>query len=135
MKKKKILFLLFGIFLLCGILIGVPFFIDSKHPRPRPSAEAWENLRTLSFLENEYYAQKGRYAPNPDGTVYYKEGNTSMQNVFPYLRPGTPKDLNFEYELTASEKGTKFLATATGKKGTKVEGETYTINHDNVKNW
>lgn len=131
MKKRKVLFLLFGTFFLFGILIGVPHFIDGKHPQPRPSAAAWKNLKMLYYMEEQYRAEKGRYAPDPDGILYYRKGDAGIRNVFPVFSPGR----DFDYELKAYEKGTKFLATATGKKGTKVEGEMYTINHDNVRNW
>ena len=131
MKKRKVLFLLFGVFLLFGILIGVPYFIDGKHSQPRPSAAAWKNLKMLYYMEEQYRAEKGRYAPDPDGTLYYRKGDAGIRNVFPAFSPGR----DFDYELKSDEKGTKFLATATGKKGTKVKGEMYTINQNNVRNW
>ncbi len=92
-------------------------------------------MKILRYLEEEYYAQKGRYAPDPDGTVYYKEGDTSIQNVLPYFKPGTPKDLSFEYELTVSSNGAKFVAIATGKIGSKVSEEKYYINEANERDW
>lgn len=109
--------------------------IGNKNPHPHPKSEAWKNLKILLYLEEECYAQKGKYVPEPDGTAYYKNGDTSIQGVLPYFKPGMPKDLNFEYELTASANGTKFVATATGKRGSKVAGEKYYINQANEKNW
>jgi hypothetical protein len=133
--KKKILLIFFILLIFTGILVGIPLLIGNKHPRPHPKSAAWNNLKILHSLEEEYYALKGRYAPDPDGTVYYKEGNTSIQNVLPHFKPGTPKDLSFEYELTSSAKGTKFIAVAKGKIGSKVAEEKYYINQANEKNW
>ena len=121
--------------IVAGILVGIPLLIGDKHPRPHPKSAAWNNLKILRHLEEEYYAEKGRYAPDPDGTVYYKEGDTGIQNVLPHFKPGRPKDLSFEYELTSSAKGTKFVAIATGKTGSKAAGEKYYINEANEKNW
>lgn len=133
-RKKKIV-LISLILLILTAFVGIPLFIGNKHPRPHPKSVAWNNLKILRSLEEEYYAQKGRYAPDPDGTVYYKEGNTGIQNVLPHFKPGSPKDLSFEYELTASANGIKFVAIATGKIGSKVAGEKYQINQANEKNW
>jgi len=130
-KNRKVLLLLFGIFLLFGILIGVLHFIGGRHPQPRPSAAAWKNLKMLYYMEEQYRAEKGRYAPDPDGTLYYRKGDAGIRNIFPAFSPGR----DFDYNLKSYGKGTKFLATATGKKGTKVEGERYTINQDNARNW
>ena len=135
MIKKKIILIFLILLIFTGIFVGIPLLIGNKHPRPHPKSAAWNNLKILRSLEEEYYALKGRYAPDPDGTVYYKEGNTGIQNVLPYFKPGTPKDLSFEYELTSSTKGTKFVAIATGKKGSKVAEEKYYINQANEKNW
>jgi hypothetical protein len=133
--KKKIIFISLILLILTGIFVGIPLLIGNRHPRPHPKSVAWNNLKNLRYLEEEYYAQKGRYAPDPDGTVYYKEGDTSIQNVLPYFKPGTPKDLSFEYELTASANGATFVAIALGKTGSKVAGEKYYINQANEKNW
>ncbi len=73
---KSLIFKL-GIILLifAAIIVGVPSLISNRHPRPHPKAEAWKNLKFLYYLEQEYAAQEGRYAPQPDGIVYYKEGD------------------------------------------------------------
>ena len=133
--KKKIILIFLILLIFTGIFVGIPLLIGNKHPRPHPKSAAWNNLKILRSLEEEYYALKGRYAPDPDGTVYYKEGNTGIQNVLPHFKPGRPKDLSFEYELTASAKGTKFVAIATGKLGSKGAEEKYYINETNEKNW
>jgi hypothetical protein len=133
--KKKIIFILLFLLIFTGILVGIPLLMGKKHPRPHPESAVWNNLKILRSLEEEYYALKGRYAPDPDGTVYYKEGNTGIQNLLPHFKPGPPKDLSFEYELTSSAKGTKFVAIATGKIGSKVAEEKYYINEKNEKNW
>jgi hypothetical protein len=133
--KKKIILISLILLIFTGILVGVPMLIGNKHPRPHPKSAAWYNLKILRSLEEEYYALKGRYAPDPDGTVYYKEGNTGIQNILPHFKPGSPKDLSFEYELISLAKGTKFVAIATGKIGSKVAEEKYFINEKNEKNW
>ena len=135
MAKKKIILIFLILLIFTGILVGIPLLIGNRHPHPHPKSAAWNNLKILRSLEEEYYALKGRYAPDPDGTVYYKEGNTGIQNVLPYFKPGRPNELSFEYELTSSAKGTKFVAIAKGKIGSKVAEEKYYINQVNEKNW
>ena len=55
--------------------------------------------------------------------------------ILSLFKPGKPKNLSFEYELTSSAKGTRFVAIATGKIGSKVAEEKYYINEANEKNW
>jgi hypothetical protein len=133
--KKKIILTSIILLILGGIFVGIPRTISNKHPSPHPKSEAWKNLKILHHLEEEYYAQKGRYVPELDGKAYYKEGDTSIQNVLPYFRPGMPKELLFEYELAVSADGSKFVATATGKVGSRVAGEKYYVNQADEKNW
>lgn len=130
-EKKKIILISFVILIVAGVFAGIPLFINSQHPQPRPSAAAWKNLKMLYYMEEQYHAEKGRYAPDSDGILYYRKGDAGIRNIFPVFSPGR----DFDYELKSYEKGTKFIATATGKKGTKVQGEMYAINHDNIRNW
>jgi len=131
---KKIILVSLILLAFAGIFIVIPLSIGNKHPQPHPKSGAWMNLKTIRYLEEEYYAQNGRYAPQPDGIIYYKEEDTGIQKVLPYFNPGMPKNLNFEYELASSANGAKFIATATGKIGSKVAGEKYYINQANEAN-
>jgi hypothetical protein len=116
--------------LLSVFVIIVPLFLNQRHPQPHPVEEAMRNLQILKLLENQYFAENGRYAPDPDGTSYYKVGNTDMQNALPDFRPGPPDKKSFEYKITSSDKGVKFTAYATGKAGTVVGGKSFSLNHN-----
>jgi hypothetical protein len=113
--------------LLSGVVLAVPFFISARHPRPQPVEVAKRNLQLVKVLEEQYFAEYGRYAPDPDGSAFYSLGNTAMQNVLPDFRPGPPDTMSFDYSLTTFDKGVRFAAFATGKAGTVVAGRCFSL--------
>lgn len=136
MKIKKIFWLPPTVLIALLILvIIVPLLIGNRHPKPGPESEAWTNLNILRLLQEEYRAVRGRYAPDPDGTAYYRTGDTTVQKVFPDFRPGSPKTLNFDYVIISSGNGVRFIAVAAGKKGTVMSDKRFSIDQDGVKNW
>lgn len=113
--------------LLSVVVLAVPFFISERHPRPQPVEVAKRNLRLVKVLEEQYYAEYGRYAPDPDGSVFYSVGNTGMRNVLPDFRTGPPETMSFDYSLTTFDEGVRFTAFATGKAGTVVAGRCFSL--------
>ncbi len=104
----------------------VAFAVAQRHPRGA-AAEAARNLRMLSVLQARYFADHGRYAPDPDGLAQYKPGATDIQAALPDYRPGPPEKLLFEYEITSYDKGARFIAAARGRKGTAAAGKRLSI--------
>lgn len=121
-----------------GILsmIAVPAYIGQQKNAQR--TEAYSNLQNLRLLEEQYFAENGRYAPNPDATWTYK-GTLALDNgiedVLTGFKPGAEASLGFTYSLTSSGTGTAFTATATGKAGKRIAGEVYTIDNNNNRNF
>lgn len=123
-----------------GILAAIAFPVYTGYIRSSARSEAKANLETLRLLEEQYFAERGQYAPAGAalGTkMYYKVGDTGINTNLPGFTPGDASSLNFDYEIeiTAVSGGrtTAFIARATGKAGTKVEGDTLTINNTNTK--
>lgn len=116
--------------------IAIPTYIGQQKKATR--SEGFSNLESLALLEEQYYAENGRYAPDPDGGLVYAGTHGSgsdLEEVLRGFRPGKAESLSFEYAVRSSNNGTAFIATATGKTGSRVAGETYTINHNNEKNY
>ncbi|HBR21208.1 MAG TPA: hypothetical protein DD713_01355 [Nitrospiraceae bacterium] len=123
-----------------GILatIAIPTYIGQQKRATR--TEAYTNLETLRLLEEQYYAENG---------CYYSTGGTctnsttamdtlaEIQAVLPGFRPGDEASLNFTYSIATagSPAASTFTATATGKAGRRVEGDSFWINNSNQKNF
>jgi prepilin-type N-terminal cleavage/methylation domain-containing protein len=130
------------VIVILGILggIAVPMFLGQRTKAMQSEARA--NLESLRLLEEQFYAENGRYAPWPNkanpnsvGTVTYNESTTDVQNDMPGFRPGDALDLNFDYTVVSLVNGTEFTATAVGKANSTVEGTTFSINQDNERNF
>ncbi len=101
-------------------------------------SEAYSNLQTLRLLEEQYFAENGcYYKDTSDSTCKTKttdETVADIQTFLPGFQPGNK--LNFKYKIAVGANGATFTATATGTAGSRVAGETYTINNQNVRtNW
>lgn len=116
-----------GASILAAVVGVVPFVVAQWHPRRGAVAEAARNLRILSALQARYFADHGRYAPDPDGLAQYKAGATEIQAALPDYRPGPPEKLLFEYEITSYDKGARFIAVARGRQGTAAAGKRLSI--------
>lgn len=130
------------VIVILGILggIAVPLFLGQRTKAMHSEARA--NLESLRLLEEQFYAENGRYAPWPNkanpnsvGTVTYDESTTDVQDDMPGFRPGDAPDLNFDYSVVSVVNGTGFTATAVGKADTAVAGTTFSINQDNERNF
>lgn len=91
-----------------GILsaIAVPLYLGQV--RKAAMQEAHTNLEMIRVLQEQFYAENARYAPNPDGLVVYNTGTPvppaapaagNINFVLPNFRPGNPADLNFDYAI------------------------------------
>jgi type IV pilus assembly protein PilE len=122
-----------------GILaaIAIPAYIGQQKRAAR--TEAYSNLENLRLLEEQYFAENGRYAPNPDATWNYNgtygTADNGIEDVLPGFKPGDAASLAFSYSLQSSGTGTAFIATATGKSGTRVAGDTFWIDNNNNRNF
>lgn len=139
-KKGFTLIELLIVITIIGVLaaIAIPAYIGQQKRAER--SEASSNLESLRLLEEQFFAENGRYAPNPDGgPVEYKgthgTADSGLEDVLTGFRPGDAGKLSFTYTIVSSGGGTAFTATATGKAGKRVTGDVFTINQDNVRNF
>ncbi len=133
-KKGLTLIEILIVVAIIGILaaIGIPGYIGQQRRAAR--TEASTNLQNLRLLEEQYYAENGRYAPNPDSTVSYTQLSTTLQTTFPRFLPGSAIDLSYDYSVTSSGTGASFTATATAKGGRRASGDDpCTINNNNTR--
>lgn len=140
MNKKGITLIeLLIVVAIIGILaaIAVPAYIGQQKNAAR--TEAYSNLQNLRLLEEQYFAENGRYAPNPDNNWTYKgtygTADSGIEDVLPGFKPGEAASLSFTYTLQSSGTGTAFTATATGKTTTRVKDDTFTIDNNNNRNF
>jgi len=115
-----------------GLLAGVaiPMFLGQR--TKAMMTEARTNIQIMATANENYYADNGRYYPNPDATKTYKDGTANaLEKGLRTLKFGKTEDLNFTYTLTTCSTGQAYLAKATGKTGTPVEGTEFTMNQKN----
>jgi prepilin-type N-terminal cleavage/methylation domain-containing protein len=141
-----------------GILaaIAIPAYIGQQRSAAR--TEAYSNLQSLRLLEENFFADNARYTASlgaAGNTAAIRDANlvaiqTTAGEALPGFRPGT--DTSFSYRTiqnnqlntpvtnpptwAASPAGTLcFVAVATGIVGTRVDGEIYAIDCNNVRNF
>jgi len=155
-KKGFTLTELLIVIAIIGVLavIAIPTYTGQQKRAAR--TEAYTNLQNLRMLQEQYFAENGEYAPNTatadstssttllygvfSGTTYDTSNNaTNARNIYSFLpgfKPGLAADLKYDYVISftvSSNRTTAFTATATGKTGTSVAGDSFTINELNVK--
>jgi prepilin-type N-terminal cleavage/methylation domain-containing protein len=134
-----------------GILaaIAIPAYIGQQTRAAR--TEASSNLEALRLLEEQFFSERGQYAPPAGAAGADQPGNIALiQAQLPGFRPGT--GTSFSYQIlrnnqlnvpvtnpptwAASPAGTLcFTAIATGNTGTRVANEIYAIDCNNNKNF
>jgi prepilin-type N-terminal cleavage/methylation domain-containing protein len=133
------------VILIIGVLAGiaVPVFLGQQ--TRAAISEAKTNLQILRTLQEEYYADRGYYAPydagaGTDGNAFYSydpgtdTSDLTIQDTLPRFQPGNPLDLNFEYELRSTGgTGQGFIAIAVGKTPSRVEGTVFTLDNTNAE--
>ncbi len=128
-----------------GILAGIaiPMFMGQR--TKAIISECRTNLQTLFVLEEQYYAEYGRYAPwpdknNPVSVNWAKHGNNTepITKYLPGFKPGNASDLNFEYQIitmsgwwSTNTNGQGFGALCKGLPGTSAEGINLRIDENN----
>ncbi len=125
-----------------GILAGiaVPVFLGQRTRAQR--SEAMTNLESIRLLEEQYYAEKGDYAPDAGDCATPADANiAAIRGVLPGFKPGTPQDLFYYYciELNKNYSGAAedpcFRARAFGKSGTAVTGQELRVDCNNQKDF
>lgn len=146
-----------------GILsaIAIPAYIGQQRNAAR--TEAYTNLQNLRLLEEQFFAEQGRYTitlptaaskrqkDNPGNVDLIRTGDGDPTNALPGFRPGS--DLNFSYWTvngqsisdTATNPPTVanvaagappcFVAFAQGNTGGRVPNETFAIDCNNNRNF
>lgn len=133
-----------------GILaaVAIPAYIGVQKKAARE--EAYSNLTQIKSLEEQYFQEYGCYkadvggfddntgatagdlgaAPGSLGTPGCGAGATDSIG----FRPGNEPGLQFRYTVAAAVgPPPTFTATATGKAGTRIAGEIYTIDQNGTK--
>jgi len=128
-----------------GILaaIAVPLFVGQRAKAAQ--TEAMTNLESIRLLEEQYFSENGCYrrvgGVATNGTLNYTTSGGAVtdggiQQLLPNFRPGL--NLMFDYRLFVETRTTaadSFRAIATGKAGTIVDGNRFSINDRNEKSW
>lgn len=84
-------------------------------------SEAYANLSAMKMFQDSYFAERGRYS--------------GVQADFPGFEPWTAGAFTeFTYTITAAP-NTCFLATATGNVNTRVFGDVFTIDCNDIRNF
>jgi type IV pilus assembly protein PilA len=131
-------------------MIAVPAYIGQQKRAAR--TEAFSNLQNLRLLEEQYFAERGCYYQEgatpacTDKTITYKgtyadATDGGIEDFLPGFKPGAASSLGYGYSITTDSTGAGggtascFTATATGKAGTRVAGDTFTIDCNNNRNF
>lgn len=111
--------------------IAIPGYLG--HQRRAQRAEATSNLENLRMLMEAYFADNGTYVLPGGSPIKYEVGDTTLSSAGNLVgfKPGSPEDLAFDYQIVST--AATFTATATGRSGTRVSGDTFTIDEDNVR--
>jgi prepilin-type N-terminal cleavage/methylation domain-containing protein len=126
-------------------LVAIPGYIGQQKNATR--TEAYSNLQNLRLLEEQFYAENGRYTISLGATGKDKPGNvTTIQtgggdptNALPGFRPGT--GLSFSYcieqdiDLNGAAQIPCFRASAAGNTGTRVDGDVFRIDCNNNRDF
>jgi prepilin-type N-terminal cleavage/methylation domain-containing protein len=122
-----------------GILaaVAIPGYIGQQRRAAR--TEASTNLQNLRMLEEQFFADRGIYAPAAAPLTRDYLGTAAADNgiedMLPGFRPGTETDLSYTYQITVpAANSTTFTATAIAKADKRVTGDAdCTITEQNVR--
>lgn len=126
-----------------GILavIAVPAYLGQQTRAAR--TEAFTNLQNLRLLEEQFFAENGAYTATAADVA-------AIRLLLPAFRPGTGRNFNYSitqnFEITnpnanppttaaAAAANPCFVATATGIAGTRVAGDVFAIDCNNIRNF
>jgi type IV pilus assembly protein PilE len=112
--------------------ISIPGYLGMQRRAAR--TEAYTNLENLRLLEEQYFAENGCYSRAGGVCANTAYANVAaIQGLLPRFRPGA--SLQYDYSLATAATATTFTATATGRAGTRVAGDTFTIDNNNNRNF
>lgn len=118
-----------------GILaaIAIPGYLGQQKKAAR--TEAYTNLENLRLLEEQYFAENGCYSRTGGVCLGASYANVAaIQGLLPRFRPGS--SLHFSYSITTTgATATCFTATATGIAGTRVAGDSFSIDCNNTRDF
>lgn len=122
-----------------GILaaVAIPGYVGQQRSAAR--TEASTNLQNLRLLEEQFFADRGIYAPAsaPLSRDYLgtAAADNGIEDILPGFRPGTETDLSYTYRITVpAANSTTFTARAIAKAGRRVAGDAVCeINQNNVR--
>jgi prepilin-type N-terminal cleavage/methylation domain-containing protein len=117
-----------------GILsmIAIPTYIGVQ--KRHVSAEAKSNLLTLRLLEEQFYSENSNYTANLADV-------SAIKSAMPGFKPGEESKLSFSYaveqnkDISGNAQTPCFRATATGKTGSKVQGDVLRIDCNNNRSF
>ncbi len=133
-----------------GILaaIAIPAYIGQQTRAAR--TEGFSNLESLRLLEEQFFSERGGYAPVGGGNINYNAtpgvNDGGIEDILPGFHPGgctacaAPFGLFFTYTINGVDAdgnglAESFVATATGAGGRIPATEVYTIDQNNNKNF
>jgi len=132
-----------------GILAAVAVTAYIGVTKKAARSEAYSNLNSLRLLEEQFFAENARYtislgncAPdNPGNVNTLQTGGGDPTNALPGFRPGTGSAFSYCIEqnivLTGAAQTTPpcFRASAFGNAGTRVAGDIFRIDCNNITNY
>ncbi len=130
-----------------GVLaaIAIPTYTGQQKRAAR--SEAYSNLQNLRLLEEQFFAENGRYtitlgacaADNPGNVGTIQTGGGDSTNAIPGFQPETGSNYSYCTEQNIKLDGTAqtpcFRASAFGNTSTRVAGDTFMIDCDNNRNF
>ena len=156
-KKGFTLIELLIVIAIIGVLaaVAIPAYIGQQKRAER--SEASSNLESLRLLEEQFFAENGRYTislgtsakDNPGNIAIIRSGNGDPANALRGFRPGDGATLSFSYWIVQNVQITNaaanppttaaltpcFVAFAAGNSGKRVNGDVFAIDCNNIRNW
>ena len=122
-----------------GILAGVsiPAYIGQQTRAAR--TEAIGNLEALRLIEEQFFSENAGYTASVGGCAADTDNVAAIQALLPGFQPGN--DLKFSYcvesgvNLAGAATANCFAVRAFGNTGSRVAGETFSIDCTNNKSF
>lgn len=125
--------------------IAIPAYVGQQKSAAR--TEAYSNLQNLRLLEEQFFAENGRYtidlgtcaADNPGNENTIRTGGGDPNNGLPGFRPGNGSSFSYcienDIDLDGNAQSPCFRASAYGNTGTRVAGDVFMIDCNNNRNF
>jgi len=119
-----------------GILAAVAVTAYVGTTKKAARSEAYSNLESLRLLEEQFFAENA---------CYYRTGGActnatisdvaSIQVFLPGFQPSTSRMFDYDIVTSGAPVASCFIATATGITNTRVDGDVFTIDCNNNRNF